>query len=297
MLDAWALRHSALKKRVAGWVFENQNLRQAACLHALCESEAKSYRNYGLRNPICVIPNGIEAPGAGKSAIEGPIRRNGLAAGRKVLLYLGRIHPKKGIMNLIRAWAAIRQSEWILAIAGWDQGGHEQELKSLATELGIAWSDIRGQKSDGNCPVSSSQASAFGVKNASLLFLGPQFGDNKASCYADCNAFILPSFSEGLPMVILEAWAYGKAVLMTAECNLPEGFAANAAISIVPNVASIICGLKSLFEASAESVQAFGANGRALVANRFNWHKCALDMIEVYRWLLGDGAKPRVVVS
>ncbi|MGD0252956.1 MAG: glycosyltransferase, partial [Verrucomicrobiota bacterium] len=65
MLDAWALRNSALKKRVAGWLFENRNLRQAACLHALCETEAKSYRDYGLRNPICIIPNGIDVPEIG----------------------------------------------------------------------------------------------------------------------------------------------------------------------------------------------------------------------------------------
>src|ERR1039458_6554006 len=66
--------------------------------------------------------------------------------GRKVLLYLGRIHPKKGLVNLLKAWKQVsgqwsvvggQRSEWVLAIAGWDQGGHEDELKRLATELGL----------------------------------------------------------------------------------------------------------------------------------------------------------------
>src|ERR1700690_2752582 len=68
--------------------------------------------------------------------------------GKKVLLYLGRIHPKKGLSNLLRAWKATLNSQpstnnWLLAIAGWDQGGHENELKQLASELGIQWSDAR----------------------------------------------------------------------------------------------------------------------------------------------------------
>src|SRR5207237_6846203 len=121
---------------------------------------------------------------------------------------------------------------WCLAVAGWDQRGHEHELKALATELGIAWADLREFSS-----LKSQTA------EASLLFLGPQFGDNKAACYRHSDAFILPSFSEGLPMVILEAWAFTKPVLMTAECNLSEGFAEDAALSIQPSVSGILAGL------------------------------------------------------
>ena len=292
MLDAWALRHSALKKRVAGWLFENRNLRQAACLHALCEAEAKSYRDYGLRNPICIIPNGIDLPEVNSqwSAVSGLGTER-----RKVLLYLGRIHPKKGLANLIRAWSKIQKaesrkqkSEWVLAIAGWDQGGHEDELKHLCDELGIAWGDVRTGGTTGQRSVVSGQWS--------VVFLGPQFGDAKAACYRNCDAFILPSFSEGLPMVILEAWAYGKPVLMTPQCNLPEGFRANAAIRIEPNVESIVQGLQELFRTPHSALRNLGDNGQALVAGRFAWPKIATDMKSVYKWLLGGGAKPECVV-
>jgi len=327
MLDPWAVRNAAWKKRIAHWAYEGEHLRQAACLRALCESEAQAFRAYGLTNPICIIPNGIDLPPdggrrtedggqGGKSNIQHPTSNTDWKRGRKMLLYLGRIHPKKGLVNLLRAWAAVQRTEdgrpkaeeWVLAIAGWDQGGHEAELKALATELGIEWADARGQRpEDGGRRAENLQPSTFNLQPAaSLLFLGPQFGDAKAACYRDCDAFILPSFSEGLPMVVLEAWAYGKPVLMTPECNLPEGFAANAAIRIeqLPDDGrrtadgrpSIEAGLTELFRLPASDLYALGANGRALVASRFTWPKVAAEMKSVYEWVLGGGPKPECVV-
>jgi len=96
MLDPWALRNSRWKKRVAAALYENRHLRGAACLHALNEAEAKAIRDYGLRNPICIIPNGIELPRQPERNVE---RKN------HTLLYLGRLHPKKGLAGLIEAWS------------------------------------------------------------------------------------------------------------------------------------------------------------------------------------------------
>jgi poly(glycerol-phosphate) alpha-glucosyltransferase len=96
-------------------------------------------------------------------------------------------------------------------------------------------------------------------------------------------------------MVVLEAWAYGKPVLMTPECNLPEGFAAGAAVRIAPSAEGIAQGLGELFQAPSAKRQAMGANGRQLVASRFAWPKIAADMQSVYAWVLGGGAKPTCV--
>ena len=300
MLDPWAVKNSAWKKRLALLLYEREHLGRAACIRALCEAEARAIRAFGLKNPICIIPNGIDLPdlseaqsaerkaehakSKGQSAESGEVsgqwsvvssqkaRGNefqlsgfsvsDFAHGRKVLLYLGRIHPKKGLVNLLRAWRKEQSvdgkaEEWLLAIAGWDQGGHESELKLLCDELGIAWQDAR-EHSTSNIQRSTLSGKAESGKrkadfnlsafqNVSVLFLGPQFGGEKAACYRNCDAFILPSFSEGLPMVVLEAWAYGKPVLMTPECNLPEGFAANAAIRMEPSAESIALGLRELF--------------------------------------------------
>jgi glycosyltransferase involved in cell wall biosynthesis len=274
MMDPWALRHSLLKKRMAGLLYQNAQLRQAACIRALCESELKSIRAYGLKNPVCVIPNGIDLPvkSEGKNVVTGA--RELKEQGRKVLLYLGRIHPKKGLINLLKAWkgaigaqSAIGE-EWNLVIAGWDQGGHEGELKSLAVDLEI---------------------------EDSVLFVGPQYGEAKAEFYRNCDAFTLPSFSEGLPVSILEAWSYGKPVLMTPECNLPEGVGAGAAICPTPTVEAIEQGLKRLALMSEFERQAMGERGLRLVKERFMWSRVAHDMIAVYRWLLGAANRPDCV--
>jgi len=307
MLDPWALQNSAWKKRAARMLYEGSHLRRAACLRALCESEARSIRAYGLRNPICVIPNGIDLPrvveGSELRVESSALKR--LAAGRKIVLYLGRIHPKKGLVNLLKAWKQVsgrwsvaggQSSGWVLAIAGWDEGGHEAGLKRLATELGLAFADATEDKAESRRQRTESRNPTSDLcPPASVLFLGPQFGDEKGACYRDCDAFILPSFSEGLPMVVLEAWAYGKPVLMTPECNLPEGFAAGAALHLGPSAESIAQILEDLFRAPPSALRSMGEKGRELVRDRFAWPKVAAEMKAVYDWVLGSGSKPSCV--
>jgi glycosyltransferase involved in cell wall biosynthesis len=286
MLDPWALTQSRWRKRFAGLLYQSAHLQEAACIRALSESEGRSIRAYGLKNPICIIPNGVDVPppedDRGLMA-DGPLKTI-KKAGYKVLFYLGRIHPKKGLINLLRAWASNSQlstvDNWVLVIAGWDQGGHEIELKRLATELGIAWTDVR-ETSTSAPPC--------------LLFIGPQFDDSKDACFRNIDAFILPSFGEGLPMSVLEAWSYGKPVLMTPECNLPEGFAANAALQIEPRVDGIARGLRDLTTAPSSSLHSLGSNGRALVTERFTWSKIARAMVNVYEWVLGSAPRPDCV--
>jgi poly(glycerol-phosphate) alpha-glucosyltransferase len=264
MLESWALRNGRWKKRIASLLYENEHLRRAACLRALSEAEAQSIRACGLRNPICVIPNGVDLPDLRESNAKTQ------SDNRKTLLYLGRLHPKKNISNLIRAWNETFNSQhgsgerWVLAIAGWDQGGYESELKRTAT-------------------------------GASVVFLGSRFGAEKSECYRTCDAFILPSLSEGLPMTVLEAWAYAKPVLMTPECNLPEGFSADAALRIGPSAEEIAAGLKQLVEMSDDDRAAMGARGRTLVATRFSWPRIGEQMRAVYEWILGSGPPPETI--
>jgi poly(glycerol-phosphate) alpha-glucosyltransferase len=318
MLDPWAIRHSAWKKRIALLVFERSHLHRATCLRALCEAEARAIRAFGLKNPIAIIPNGVDLPPDGGRRTEDgrqPSALCPLPSDRKVLLYLGRIHPKKGLVNLLKAWKSVvggpvvrgpssvhcpPSSDWLLAIAGWDQGGHEAELKRLCDELGISWKDTREHRTSNNeHPTTNPKAERGNQKAeelaATVLFLGPQFGDAKSACYANCDAFILPSFSEGLPMVVLEAWAYAKPVLMTPECNLPEGFAANAAIRIETNAESIALGLTDLFRLPSSALCSLGSRGRSLVATRFTWPQIAREMRGVYEWALGGGEKPSCI--
>jgi poly(glycerol-phosphate) alpha-glucosyltransferase len=313
MLDPWALKNSRWKKWLAWHWFEQGHLRGARCLRALCDSEAESIRQLRLPNDIVVIPNGIDLPKVPPTV---PAPWGDLVEpGKKVLLFLSRIHPKKGLANLLEGWAEIQQSlarnpacaDWVLAIAGWDQGGHEAELKRMATALGLNWVDLRqvdekdkkgvGNEGDQNTsllnlPPANARSATF-----SLIFLGPQFKAGKAACYHYCDAFILPSFSEGLPMVVLEAWANAKPVLMTAECNLPEGFQAGTAIKIEPSARSVADGLNELCRMTAMQRGAMGERAKALVESRFTWSRVGKQMEDLYAWVLGGGAKPGFVCA
>ncbi len=276
MLEPWALGNGRWKKRIAALLYEDRHLHGAACLRALCEAEAQSIRAYGLRNPISVIPNGVDLPQLTESSVAEPASPAfpTFAQGRKILLYLGRFHPKKNVANLIRAWKQIlishpsAREDWALAIAGWDQAGYERELKTLTSDCGLM---------------------------AGVRFLGPLFDQEKDAAYRACDAFVLPSLSEGLPMAVLEAWAYAKPVLMTPQCNLPEGFAVGAALQIGTTPVEIAAGLKNIIEMSDSARTAMGGRGYSLVATKFSWPRIGKQMRSVYDWVLGGGATPESV--
>jgi poly(glycerol-phosphate) alpha-glucosyltransferase len=312
MLDPWALANSGWKKKLAGTAFENRHLREAACLHALCDAEAEAMRAYGLRNPIAVVPNGVALPEAKQRSVQCSVFsvQPESHTQTKTLLFLGRLHPKKGLPEALRAWAEVTrgaETGWKFVIAGWDQGGHEGELKRICSELGVPLADI---------PVAAlAENGKLNTEHSPVIFAGPAFGETKDALLRSVDAFILPSLSEGLPMSVLEAWAYGLPVLMTEECNLPEGFAAQAAIKIAAKrersrVTSDELGgggvpvfrstgaseaLRELMGMTDEGRATMGLRGRRLVEDRFTWPKVAAQMKEVYNWVLGQRAQPDFV--
>jgi poly(glycerol-phosphate) alpha-glucosyltransferase len=269
MLDPWALRNSGWKKKLALLAYEREHLQKASCLHALCHAEADAMRTIGLRNPICIVPNSVDLPILERSCT--PAWRKQIPPGAKILLYLGRLHAKKGLVNLLRAWECFayeERSDWHLLIVGWDQGGHEGELRQLVRQRGL----------DG------------------VHFPGPLFGADKHAAYAAADAFILPSVSEGLPLVVLEAWSHGVPVVMTPACNLPEGFATGAALEIGPDIEGIREGLDQIIHMSTEHRRAMGELGRRLCRDRFSSMRVGEMMREVYRWLLDSGPRPESVL-
>lgn len=265
MLDPWALANSAWKKRLATFLYEKRNIAGAACLHALNIAEAKAIRAFGFTNPIAVVPNGVDLPSPAGHPARG---------GRPTLLFLGRIHPKKGIAELLQAWAVVAKesvaADWRLLVAGWDDGGHLAALQRQAEKLGIA---------------------------DRVAFPGPLFGEQKARAFAAASAFILPSFSEGLPMAVLEAWSYRLPVLITRECNVPEGFVAGAAIEVTTEPTELAQRVRVLMTMSETQRRAMGVAGRRLVEERFTWDRVAAEMHEVYTWALGGGPPPACVMT
>jgi glycosyltransferase involved in cell wall biosynthesis len=269
MLDSWALNNSPLKKRLASTLYEKRNLLMAACIQVNTEAELRSTRTFGLKGPICIIPNGVDLPDMGGKGDSGPLaalKRNRGA----VMLYLGRLHPKKNLSALLEAWSTTSglNHNWMLAIAGWDQGNHERILQRRARDLGL---------------------------EGCVHFIGPQYGDQKARCFLEADGFVLPSHSEGLPIAVLEAWSYAKPVLMTAECNLGIGFSAGAATSISTDAQGISKGLSDFFEMSDSERLGMGKRGRALVEEYFTWTSVASQMREVYDWVVNGRQRPRCV--
>lgn len=305
MLDPWALRVSGWKKRIAGTLYENNHLRNAFCLHALCEAEINAIRSYGLTNPICLIPNGVHIPDLeirDENSQEFYSADLAIGEGKNILLFLGRIHPKKGLVNAIKGWAKMRNREWQFVIAGWDENGHSSELQRLCDELEVPYMTTQFMESPdpGDSDIySSGQRNTnthTGPGNfASIVFTGSVFGAEKDSLLRRAKAFILPSFSEGLPVAVLEAWSYSLPVIMTDECNLPVGFTANAAVRIEPEVESIATAMNTLFSMTPRERESIGEAGRLLVIKRFSWPKIAQQMKDVYSWILG-GSSPETIV-
>jgi glycosyltransferase involved in cell wall biosynthesis len=269
MLDPWALRNVGWKKQIARVLFEDANLRGATCMHALNQPEADAMRAFGLTNPIAIIPNGTDLADA-KATFDRPAWLPD--DGRKTLLFLGRLHPKKGLREMAAAWAELKQRApdvaraWRLVIAGWDDGGHVPALSREITAAGL---------------------------EADILVPGSMFGDAKAALLAASDAFILPSYSEGLPMSVLEAWAYGLPVFMTAACNLPEGFAVDAAVEISVEPSEMARMLARYLGDGA--LAGYGARGQVLVTERFAWPQIAAQHVEVYNWMRCGGQAPECV--
>jgi poly(glycerol-phosphate) alpha-glucosyltransferase len=269
MLDKWQLNQSFLKnlkKNIALSLYERKHLEGAACLHALCREEHDAIRSFGLRNPIAIIPNGIDL----HEINHGSANRTKDGNTKKRLLFLGRIHVKKGLDNLLTAWSLLpNDHQWELVVAGETKDiAYQQSLLQKLSELHIS---------------------------DSVSFIGGQFGDAKLSCFRDSAAFILPSFSEGLPMSVLEAWSHELPVLMTSECNLPEGFAQQAAIRIDTDAQSISKGIREMIAMEATDRIKMGQNGLALVKERFSWGKVADSMTLLYQWVMDQAPKPGFV--
>ncbi|CAD72648.1 MAG TPA: glycosyl transferase family 1 [Rhodopirellula baltica] len=270
MLDKWALDQSPVKKRVASIAFESKHLGQAGCVHALAEGEYEAIRAFGIRSPICLIPNGVDSP---EFAIgQEPAWKND-CGDRRVLLFLGRIHPKKGLSELIEAWRMLNEQDpvtckWFLAIVGWDDGNHLQALRQQAADAGL--SDCIG-------------------------FYGPVFDGGKSATLSSANAFVLPSYSEGMPMAVLEAWSHGLVAAITPKCNLSEGYEHGGAVKILPEPHSIASGLQSILRLK-ESEQAIRSQmARAFAEEQFSWKIIANKFRSVYDWLAGHDSRPNCV--
>lgn len=269
MLEPWALTNSSAKKSIAAALFERSNLIGASCLQC-STAEVDGVRRFGLKNPIAVLPNGADLPAPD---LIHP-RPSWLPHDeRRTLLFLGRLHPKKGVRETLEAWKQLRTiapeiaRQWRIVVAGWDDGGHAESLTLLARNLDIA---------------------------DDVIFPGPLFDSEKQAALSHADAFILASYSEGLPMAVLEAWSHALPVFMTRECNLSDSFASGAAIEIRTDPGEMA--LVLLQWLSCAKLPAIGRRGRELVEQKFMWASVVRELLTVYLWLARGADRPACVV-
>ena len=268
MLDPYIIQEQGWAKRMLASMVFDKHLRSVDCMHALCHKEYEDIRAYGLQNPIAIIPNGVDLPD--KNILYNK------SDDKKHLVFISRIHKKKGIDLLIKAIGILKNEhkdvigKWTVDLYGWDHENFLDEMKALI-------SDLRLEKE--------------------IVFKGPVFGEDKQKALSTADAFILPSHGEGLPISVLEAWSWELPVVMTDKCNIPEGFENKAAIEITDDVESITKGILQLMNMSEENRIRMGKNGYNLVCREFTWDSAAKKMRELYQWLMGETSKPSFVIT
>jgi glycosyltransferase involved in cell wall biosynthesis len=261
MLSEWALQQGSARKRAIWWLYLKRDLDSASLLHATAHSEASDFRNCGLTAPIAVLPNGVNLP----PQLD---RRDLRSRPERVALFLSRLHPKKGLLDLIEAWSVLRPPNWRLVIAGDDEGGHRAVVEKTAAQRGVR--DL-------------------------IDFVGPVGDAAKWDLYATAELFILPSYSENFGIVVAEALAAGVPVITTRATPWKELQDIGCGWWIDTGAASLTSALREGIQASDETRVAMGKRGRELVETRYSWASAAEKMLACYRWLLGQQEKPECV--
>jgi glycosyltransferase involved in cell wall biosynthesis len=271
MAEPWALRHKYWKKRVYISLVEGKNLRRASCLHALSRPEIGHLRALAPRTPIGFIPNGVDLrpfenlPACSVLESEFPE-----LAGKFVLLFFGRLHLKKGLDLLAQALASIKDDfpDLHVLLAGNDDGALSPFLE---------------------------QVSAEGLRSR-VTWVGHVSGERARQVWGAADAFILPSYSEGFSMAILEALASRIPAVITTACHFPELAGVSGAIVVEPTAEDVTQGLRDLLERSPAERAELARNGRALVERSYTWDQQARRLAAVYRWLAGGGSPPAEVI-
>ena len=263
MLQPWLLQRRGVRKKIHLALASKRLLRHAAAIHCVTDREARVLRLIA-RRPTTVIPNSlpIEWPVASLLEITKAIRE-------RVVLFVGRLHPVKGVDLLIDSWLRLWPSfmDWRLQIVGHDPSGLGQILKRrVHTALGA------------DC----------------VTFVGPVPHSELMSVYDRASIFVLPSHSEVIGIANLEAAARGLPILTTTKAGLDLLTSYGGGVICSPSVDSITVGLRRLLEASEMERRTMGAAGIQMVRDHFTWTRVAEQFERLYSRFLEPAALTRL---
>lgn len=249
-------RHTSLK-RVFDILTGRRILRDASLAIALSENEASQYRMMGVdQSRIRVIPNGVDLDEFRSLPERGCFRsRYNISDETKVVLYLGRISPIKGLDLLIRSFALLTRMipDSKLVIVGPDAGSLS-ELRHLSSKMGISHK---------------------------ILFPGPLFGVDKLEVLADADVFVLPSVHEMFPISVLEAWACRVPVIVTSNCGIAD-VVKYAGLVVNRNERELYSAMERMLSEDSLRMESM-RTGVNLVRERYNWNRIVGQIVTAYQ--------------
>lgn len=260
MLEPWAMSYKAWKKRLYYTLFEKPALQQASAIHVLANSEASNIKSLGLPHPV-VVPNGIHChefdtlPDPEIFYQQFPATRN-----KTLILFLGRIDPKKGLDLLAPAFAKAHNQfpQTHLVVAGPDSIGFLTTATNYFVQAGCL---------------------------DAVTFTGILTGSLKHAALAAASLYVAPSYSEGFSMSILEGMASGLPCIITTGCNFPEAATASSAHVVDIDTDAIADALIGCLS-HPQQAKAMGDRAREFVFQNYTWEKAAKKMLQVYKAII-----------
>lgn len=255
-MSTWALGRSKLIKDIFWKFFQEPAMQATACFHATAVSEFEDIRNRGFRQPVCIIPCGVHVQ---------PLEQTPHTL-RRQLLFLARIHPIKGVENLLHAWQVVECNfpDWDLHIVGPDNDGYLLEIQELVEKLRLK----------------------------RVIFRGPLYGDDKLQAYRDASLYVLPTHSENFGITVAEAMSAGTPVIVTKGAPWPGVATNGAGWWIEIGVEPLITCLESALSSSPQRLMAMGKAGHDWMKRDFAWTTISDKFFQTYQWLTSGGKVP-----
>ncbi|MFD1294225.1 glycosyltransferase [Lutibacter holmesii] len=250
MLEPYILNRNSLKKKIALFLYQKQSLQKVDAIHATALSELEQIQSLGYHNPSIVIPNGIDTNVIPQKKWK--INKEGKI---KNLLFLSRVHPKKGIDLLIKAVSKLDNKYLRITIAGNGEEGYINELKKLTKDLSLT---------------------------DQFNFVGPLYGNKKWELYGKSDVFILPSYSENFGIVIAEALHIGLPVITTTGTPWKELQTHHCGWWVDLSVSNLVSTLEEVIELDNELLQEMGENGKELIKMKYTVESVTKAMFSFY---------------
>lgn len=264
MLEPWSMGFHSNIKKWAWWLYEKQNLQCADAFHATSAAEVESIRNLGFRQPIYLIPNGVEiTPPPAECPQELEVIK------QPFVLFLSRIHPKKGLDILLRSWDELkgRHPEWSLVVAGPDLEHYRTKLETT-----------------------------FPGSNQ-LHWIGPATGRSKDWLLANASLLCLPTHSENFGIVIAEALAHGTPVLTTDQTPWKVISEKQCGWVTKPDQKELTVSLANAISTPPGQLSEMGTYASRWMKQDFNWSSIAESMCQAYAHLSGSGPAPHFLLD